>query len=65
MEIRFEQPRVPNFVKTNKGLFDIADLSEEELTDFMEYWGECLMDNYNKRKCNKTSKNANEVEEAP
>jgi hypothetical protein len=42
MEINFEKPLVPNFVRTSKGTLSLADLSEEELTQYAEIWCERL-----------------------
>lgn len=50
MELNFERPLVPNFIKTDKGRFDIKDLDKEELEDLKIEFGNALEDNWRRRK---------------
>ncbi len=49
MEIMFEKPLTPNFVKTNKGRFDVADLDDEELERFINVFSDTLRENRGRR----------------
>lgn len=61
MKIEFNTPRVPNFIQTNKGLFDIADLDSEEINRFVNVWRLALLENRQKR--NKLKKDVLHVED--
>lgn len=50
MKIQFERPNVPNFIKTDKGRFDIKDLNKEELEDLKIEFGYALEDNWRRRR---------------
>jgi len=50
MKLKFEAPMVINFVRTDKGIFDIADLSSEELNQFIFLYRHTLLENWQKRK---------------
>jgi len=38
MEIKFEKPCTPNYIRTNKGIFSLAELSKEELSEYAKIW---------------------------
>lgn len=66
MKLVFEKPRVPNFVRTDKGTFDIKDLSEKELGEYRYLYQITLAENRLKRikdaqdaTCEKENKNGN------
>lgn len=42
MKIIFEKPLVPNYVRTDKGNFALADLSEEELDEYTVLFHDAL-----------------------
>ena len=52
MKIKFERPLVPNFIKTDKGLFDIKDLSAKEINNFLHCYRMRLIENWMKRRKN-------------
>jgi hypothetical protein len=49
MKIEFKRPMVPNFIRTNKGLFDISELNREELEQLKVEYSNSLEDNWRKR----------------
>jgi hypothetical protein len=49
MKIEFKRPMVPNFIRTNKGLFDISELNREELERLKIEYSNALEDNWRKR----------------
>jgi len=52
MELEFEKPRVPNFIrcKGEPELVSVGRLSEEELTRYAELWCETLRKEAEKRR---------------
>ena len=50
MKLIFDKPLIPNFIRTNRGLFDIKVLSESELQEYISLWKLTLIDNWQKRK---------------
>lgn len=49
MRLFFKKPLVPNFAQTDKGIFDIIDLSREEFDEYKELFLKTLEDNRDKR----------------
>ena len=56
MEIRFEAPVVPNFVKSNFGRCDLRELSKESLEELKITMCDALEDNWRRRKFGKYRK---------
>lgn len=42
MKLKFNKPQVPNYVRTDKGLFDLADLDQEEFKEYLDVFCDAL-----------------------
>ena len=50
MKLEFEDPLVPNFIRTKQGNFPICNLSEEEITRYADFWCQKLKEKYELRR---------------
>lgn len=53
-KLKFKDPLPTNFVRTNRGVKALEDLSEEELEDYLLLLNDIIRDRYNKLKINKS-----------
>jgi len=44
MEIKFEKPIVPNFIRTKQGTFKITELSEDEFDNYCQLFIETMIE---------------------
>lgn len=46
MKLTFKKPLVPEFIRTEQGLFSIKRLSKQELSEYINLWTKCLKSKY-------------------
>ena len=49
MNIEFEKPITPNFIRTDKGVYKLSDLTEEEFERYLKKWNNCMKRKYQLR----------------
>lgn len=49
MKLEFDKPIVPNFIRTDKGVFSITDLSEKDVDRYIKLWGKTFKENIKKK----------------
>jgi len=55
MDIEFEKPMIPNFIRTDKGLFPLNEFNKSEIEKYIKLWSKTLREKYseNVKKINK------------